>query len=140
MMRFYLLVAFILLEFSLAQETQTLELELLITADPEILFNHVNPMLFTLSSPYGDFEVEATGELYKDDPELYWENLHPIVWKLEFPKTLKSLETSITARLALCDKRQGLCYFEDIDLKENLSLKQSQNKQTLYFTLDRLAY
>lgn len=138
-MRFYLLKALIFLGLSFAQETQTLELELLIKAPPEILFNHVNPVVFSLSSPGGEIAVEATGELYKDDPEIYWQTLNPVRWRLELPG-LKSLDVQITARLALCDKQQGLCYFQDVYLEEKINLKQSQNKQTLTFTLDRLDY
>ena len=138
-MHCYLLMVFMWVGLSLAQETQVLELELLIEADPEILFNHVNPVLLSLNNSYGDFIVEATGQLYQDDPEIYWQTLEPVVWKLELPNNLDALDVKITARLALCDKQQGLCYFEDVDLQESLDIT-AETKKTLTLTLRRPDY
>ncbi len=136
----YLLIFFMWVGVSLAQETRVLELELLVTADPEILFNHVNPVQFILSSSYGDLIVEATGQFYQDDPELYWQTLEPVIWTLELLDNTNILDVQITARLALCNKQQGLCYFQDVRLEQNINLKQPLNKQTLHIMLDRPVY
>lgn len=61
---------------------ETLELSLSITADTELLFNHVNPLIFTLTSPWGEFTSLATGELFSEDPKVYWQSLNPVVWNL----------------------------------------------------------
>ena len=112
-----------------------LELELMVEADADILFNHVNPIYFTLSSFYGGREQEATGEIYVDDPEIYWHSLNPVMWRLELPQSLSTLDVKVNAKLALCDKQKGLCYFQEVALREVVRVNQAINKQTLTLTL-----
>ncbi len=142
-MRYLLASLLTLFGFAGAQDvsTKTLELELLVTAEPEILFNHVNPVQFILSSPYGSTDIEATGKLYADEPEIYYQTLEPVVWRLELPKnSADELTVEVTASLALCDKPKGICYLHDVALKEIVDISQAANKQTLIVNLSRLEY
>jgi hypothetical protein len=121
--------------------TKTLELELLVNADSDILFNYVNPVQFTLSSSYGNSTVEATGQLYADNPEIYYQTLEAVVWRLELPaNSANNLDIKITAELALCDEPKGICYLQDVVLKEIVDISQQVNKQTLTINLSRLEY
>jgi hypothetical protein len=121
--------------------TKTLELELLVEAEPEILFNHVNLVQFTLTSPYGSTAVEAIGEFYAEEPEIYYQTLEPVVWRLELPEnSTNELAVEVTATLALCDKPKGICYLHDVVLKEVVDISQETNKETLTVHLSRLEY
>ncbi len=139
----YLASLLTLLWFAGAQEfsTRTLELELIVAAEPDILFNHINPVQFTLSSSYGSSTVEATGKLYTDNPEIYYQTLEPVVWKLELPdSSADELAVEVTATLALCDKPKGICYLQDVSLNEVVDISRDTNKQTLTVHLSRLEY
>lgn len=143
-MLMYLLASLLtLFWFAEAQDVsaKTLELELLVNAEPEILFNHVNPVQFILTSPYGSSEIEVTGELYTDEPEIYYQTLEPVVWRLELPNNSDNeLAVEITATLALCDKPKGICYLHDVALKEVVDISQETHKQTFTVNLSRLEY
>jgi hypothetical protein len=119
---------------------KTLELELVVKAETDILFNHVHPVLFSLDSP-DSITQQATGTLFLADPELYWETLDPVLWTLELPENVgDKLEVKISAVLALCDKQQGICYFQEVALNEVLNLDQALSKQTLVLNLSRPEY
>jgi hypothetical protein len=121
--------------------TKTLELELLVNADSDILFNYVNPVQFTLSSSYGNSTVEATGQLYADNPEIYYQTLEPVVWRLELPKnSTDELAVEVTAELALCDEPKGICYLQDIALQETVKVPPFDHKETLTLTLLRPSF
>jgi hypothetical protein len=145
-MRFYLLLSFITHLWLIGVQDlnaahKTLELELHIEADPAILFNHFNPVYFTLSSPYGSHQQEASGEFFADDPEIYYQSLNPVLWRLELPKnSADNLKVEIKAKLALCDKQKGFCYFQDIVLEEMIDISQVTSKQSLTMTLTRPEY
>ncbi len=140
----YLLASLLaLLWFTGAQNvsTKTLELHLIVTADHEILFNHVNPVQFTLSSQYASSTVEATGQLHTDNPEIYFQTLEPVVWRLELPaNSANDLDIDIMAELALCDEAKGICYLQNVEVNEVVDISQATNKQTLPVHLTRLEY
>jgi hypothetical protein len=142
-MRYLLISLLTLFCFAGSQDVsmKTLELTLLVQAEPEILFNHVNPVQFTLSSPYSSRMVEATGQPYADNPDIYFQVLEPVTWTLELPTTsVNKLNISIIAELALCDEPKGICYLQDVRLEETVDISQQRNKQTLTVNLSRPQY
>jgi hypothetical protein len=112
-----------------AQSESMIELTLLIEAEEGILFNHVNPVVFSLYTHDAKLEQEAIGIEFAGEPEVYWETLNPVVWTLELPN--KRLEIEITANLALCDKQHGICYIEPVSIKKVLNKKVEKEIVTL---------
>jgi hypothetical protein len=132
-----------LVGFAGAQETsaKTLELHLLVNADAALLFNHVYPLQFTLSSEYGSTAIEATGQVYAQNPDIYYQTLEPLIWRLELPgNSPNDLKISVTAELALCDQPKGICYLHNVALEKTVDISQASNQQTLNLMLTRLEF
>jgi hypothetical protein len=110
---------------------KTTELSLIIEADSSLLVNHVNPVLVTLHSAFGDISQDLKGLPWEQKPELYWDRLEPIKWKWSVPSDTQPgiYPFVISSELALCNYDIGICYLEPIELKGNFNVsKQQENK------------
>ncbi len=94
-------------------ETETVQL--VVETPPDILISRLNPPVLELLNPFESGEVittNASGELWKENPEFYYVNVAPVVWHLEVPAAteLGSYDARIQATFSLCSSTQGFCF------------------------------
>ncbi len=119
------------------EAAKTAKVSLTIEVESVLLVNHVNPVLVTLHSAFGDISQELKGLPWKQKPELYWDRLEPITWQLTIPSETKPgiYPFIISAELALCNYDIGICYLEPIELKGDFDVSKHQENESLRLQL-----